>query len=159
MDISPAHAAAVLEAIRVPALEARLALLNQDDPESTLRASIDMYATTRPVAGEAPGGAAVVSIKLASTAGTVDGRIYQLSLSVPVEGQVSGADPTEGSIPLWARIYGPDDSWWADASVSVAGSGGEIQMAPTGQEGDPLEDVARLYNGAFARLTSAVFQG
>lgn len=43
--------------------------------------------------------------------------------------------------------------------MSVEGAGGEIQMVATGTEGDPAEPVVRLFNGAFARLSSAIFQG
>ena len=159
MDISPAHEAAVLDAIRIPALEARLALLVQTDTESSARASIAMFGTARPDPGDPPGDNPIVTINLSATAGTINEASFQLVLVTPIEGQVIGADPDTGSIPQWARIFGPGGDWWADASVTVAGEGGEIQMTPTGQEGDPAQDVIRLFNGAFARLTSAVFQG
>lgn len=157
MDISPAHEAAVLEAIRIPALHARLALLVQADPESTARASVAMYGTARPPAGDPPGAAPIVAINLAASAGTINEENHQLVLVTPIEGQVIGADPDTGSIPQWARIFGPGGDWWADASVSVTGEGGEIQMTPSGQENG--ENVIRLFNGAFARLTTAIFQG
>lgn len=159
MDISPAHEAARLDSVRIPALEASLALLVQSDPQSQARASVAMYGTTRPTAGDPPGDAPIVTIELAASAGVIDEQNYQITLVTPIEGQVVGADEANGSIPTWARIFDPAGGWWADASVTVSGEGGEIQMTPTGQEGDPPEDVIRLFNGAFARLTSAIFQG
>jgi hypothetical protein len=161
MDTSPANDAAALEAARVPALQARLDLLAQG--AETDPSEIRIYGTTRPDPGEAPGGASVVVIPLAAAAGTVEDfeaesvRHVELTLAVPIEGLVDGADPTLGTIPVWARIVGPTGAWWADVSVSVTGDGGELEMVATGEEsGDP---VVRLFNGSYARISSAVFEG
>lgn len=159
MDISPEHEAARLAAIRIPALQASLTRLVQTDPEASARSSIALYGTVRPPAGDPPGAAPIVTLKLTAGAGTIDEENHQIILTTPIEGQITGADPTQGSIPTWARILDPAGGWWADVSVSVTGGGGEIQMTPTGEEGDPAEDVVRLFNGAFARLTTAVFGG
>ncbi|MBB5322341.1 hypothetical protein [Marinobacter oulmenensis] len=159
MDISPAHQTAVEEATRVPALHARLALLQQTDEQSTDRASIAIFGGTRPSPGGTPASGPIVTMLMTANAGAVDEQLYQLALDAPLEGQNTGAAPDTGTIPAWARIYNPAGGWWADVSVSVEGDGGEIQMVATGTEGDPAEPVVRLFNGAFARLTSALFQG
>lgn len=155
MDLSPTHESARLEAARIPALHASLGLLVQGTEPNP--ASIALFATTRPAAGGDPGGAALVTMPMTASAGVVDEEAYQIQLTTPIEGQILGADETDGSIPTWARIYTPAGDWWADASVSVQGGSGEIQMVPTGAEGG--QPVVRLFNGAFARLTSAVFGG
>ncbi|MCW8918976.1 MAG: hypothetical protein OQL08_09205 [Gammaproteobacteria bacterium] len=142
----------------MPALDASLALLAAAAPEGPY-AAISLYGTTRPVAGDPPGAAPVVTLPLTAAAGVVDAGLYQLQLATPIEAAVTGADPTLGTIPLWARITTPAGAWWADASVTVIDAGGEIQLDATGTEGDPAVPVARLFNGAYARLTSAVFQG
>ncbi|MDY6798927.1 MAG: hypothetical protein SVX28_09340 [Pseudomonadota bacterium] len=157
MDLSPAHEAARQEAARVPALYASLDLLEQADPQATTVATIELYGTTRPPAGDPPGGAPIVVMELTAGAGVVDETAIELQLTTPISGQITGADPTTGTIPVWARIAQPDGSWWSDASVTVEGAGGEIQMPQTGTEnGNP---VARLFNGAMAQLSSAVFRG
>lgn len=158
MDLSTAHEAARILVCRIPALEASLALLAYD-PEETERSTIALYGTTRPTPGDPPGDDPIVVLPLSAAAGTIDEELYQIQLAVPIEAQITGADPDDGTIPLWARIFGPLGDWWADASVSIAGDGGEIQLDQTGLEGDPEEPVVRLFNGAFCRLTSAVFQG
>lgn len=160
MDLSPAHEAARITACRVPALQASLDLLVQADPQLPGRATIHLYGGTRPAAGESTAEPIIVSIPMTDTAGTVLGDPdYRIEIATPVEAQIDGADPATGSIPTWARIEGPDGAWWADASVTVEGGGGEIQLVQTGEEGDPAVPVARLYNGAFARIASAVLQG
>lgn len=83
----------------------------------------------------------------------------RLEIATPIEGQVAGADPATGSIPLWGRIYTPAGDWWEDATVSVEGGDGEVQLAATGTEGDPSVPVARLFSGAYARIASFVIAG
>lgn len=160
MDISTAHENARITACRVPALEASLGLLVQDDPMQPERSMIHLYATTRPDPGEAAGGDPVVSIPMTAAAGAVLGDPdYRIEIDTPIEAQITGADPSTGSIPTWARITTPAGDWWADVSVTVEGEGGEVQLVQTGTEGDPAVPVARLYNGAFCRLASFVLQG
>lgn len=158
MDISTDHDNARIAACRIPALQASLALLVAAAPEGPF-ATIALYGGTPP----APGGAAgtpIATIPMTEAAGQVLGDPdYRLQIDAPIEAQVDGADPTTGTIPTWGRVSTPTGAWWADLSVTVEGEGGEIQLVATGQEGDPLADVARLYNGAFARLSSIVFQG
>ena len=156
MDISPAHEAARVEASRLPALYASLELLKQADPQGP-GATIEIYGTARPVAGDLPGGTPIVTLEMARTAGTIDDDLIELRLSTPISEQITGADPATGTIPTWARINSPDGTWWSDVSVTVDGGGGEIEMPQTGEEnGSP---VARLFNGATALISSAVFRG
>lgn len=155
MDISPQHAAAVIAACRIPALQARLALLQSADET---RATLAFYGTAYPdPPGAAPGADPIVTLTLTATAGTLDAGLYQILLTTPLESQVTGADPALGSIPLWARMRTPAGDWWADLTVSVEGADGELQLVQTGTEGG--QPVARLFNGAFARIASAVVQG
>jgi len=157
MDISPAHEAARTEAARLPALNASLDLLVQPDPGQPERAIIELYGTTRPAAGDPPGGSPIVTIELEASAGTIDEPLIELALATPISAQITGADPATGTIPTWARIKTPAGDWWADASVTVEGEGGELGMPQTGTEnGSP---VARLFNGATALLSTAVFKG
>lgn len=154
MDISPAHEAARVEASRLPALYASLELLKAapEDPAATL----DIYGTARPAAGDPPGGTPIVTMELISTGGTIDDDLIELRLATPISAQITGADATLGTIPVWARINGPG-GWWSDVSVTVDGGGGEIEMPQTGVEGG--NPVARLFNGATALISSAVFRG
>jgi hypothetical protein len=163
MDQSPAHIAAVAEAVRAPALSARLDMLAQGAAADPAR--LELFATTRPDPGASAGGDPVVIIDFTSTAGTVVDetveavRSVRLEIDTPIEGQVTGADTATGSIPLWGRIYTPAGDWWADVSVSVEDGGGEVQLSATGTEGEPATPVARLFNGAYARLSSFVMAG
>ena len=157
MDISPKHENAVIAACRIPALNARLALLVQPTPAEPQRSVVHFYGTTKPTPGDPPGGDPIVTLTMTAAAGSVNTTTFQLLLTTPLEGQVEGADPSEGTIPLWARVLDVEGDWWADLTVTVEGAGGEIQLVPTGTEnGDP---VARLFNGAFARIASAAVQG
>lgn len=157
MDISPEHEAARIEASRLPALHASLALLQQTDPEAATRATIDIYGTTRPPAGNPPGGTPIVTLEMAAVAGTVNGSLLELRLVTPLDAIITGADENTGTIPTWARVKTPDGNWWSDVSVTVEGEGGQLQMPQTGTEnGSP---VVRLFNGATVLLSSAVFRG
>ncbi len=145
MDISPAHAAARTAAARVPALNASLARLNA----SPGPAAIVLFGGARPDPGEEAPGDQLVVIPLQQPAGAVDAEAGTITLAVPIEGQITGADPDDGTLATWARIFDGASDWWGDCSVSSAADGtGEIQ----------LEDTL-LRNGAFARLTAAVFTG
>ena len=139
MDLSTAHAAARAEAARLPALQASLDLLNAAPGP----AAILLYAGTRPAPGAAPAGALLAAVPMAATAGTIDTGNVRIVLTVPIEAQA-----VEGGDPVWARIFDGAGAWWADASVSATGGGGEIEL-----------DSATLYAGGIVRLTSAILQG
>lgn len=145
MDISTKHSDARTAAVRIPALTASLALLNLENPDP---AHIDFYSAPRPDPGATPTGDLVVSIDLAATAGSIDEGLYQLQWTVPLDGQITGADAGTGTEVTWARIVDGDGDWFADVSVSDTAGAGEIKLVTT-----------LLYNGAYCRLTSGVFQG
>lgn len=156
MDISPEHEAARVEASRLPALYASLELLKQPEPPES-PATIKIYGTARPPAGDPASGSPLVTLELVPTAGAINDDLIEMRLATPISAQITGAAPDTGTIPVWARISSPGGAWWSDASVSVDGGSGEIQMPQTGTEnGDP---VARLFNGATALISSAVFKG
>lgn len=163
MDQSTEHTNVVAEAIRAPAQQARLDMLAQGEAANPAR--LELFATEKSAPGGPAGADPVVRIDLSPTAGVVidemvdEVRSVRLELDAPIEGQVTGADPATGSIPLWGRFYTPAGDWWADVTCSVAGGGGELQLASTGNEGDPPVPVARLFNGAYARVSSFVITG
>jgi hypothetical protein len=145
MDLSTEHETARYDACRLPALNASLSLLAQD----TQASKIELYSDPVPTApGDAPTGDLVVTLTMTATAGTVDNALFQIQLDVPIEAQITGADPTTGTTVTWARVYGGDGTWWGDATVSDEAGAGEIKLQTT-----------LLYNGAYCRLTSAIFQG
>ena len=156
MDLSPEHEAARVEASRLPALYASLALLQQAEPLETA-ATIGIYGTARPVAGDPPGGSPIVTLELVATAGTINDELTEMRLATPISAQITGADADTGTVPTWARINYPGGNWWSDVSVSVDSGGGEIEMPQTGTEGG--NPVARLFNGATALISSAIFRG
>lgn len=146
MNLSPKHEAARLAACRIPALTASLALLELQNPDP---ARIEFYTDPVPtVPGAAPTGTLVATIPLSATAGSVNAELFQVQLTVPLEAQITGADAVNGSTVTWARLVDGDGDWCADSTVSDEAGSGEIKLQTT-----------LLYNGAFLRLTSAVFQG
>lgn len=146
MDISTKHSDARTAAARIPALNASLALLEAENPDP---AQIDFYSDPVPTTpGDTPTGDLVVSIPLNSSAGSVDADLFQIQLTAPFEAQITGANPSTGTSTTWARVIDGDGDWWADVSVSDESGSGEIKLQTT-----------LLYNGAYCRITSAVFQG
>jgi len=145
MDISAKLIAAQTEAARIPALLAALVLLERENPDP---ARIDFYTDPVPTPGDTPTGDLVVSIPLGASAGTVDTELYQLQLTVPIEGQITGANPSTGSTVTWARIIDGDGDWFADVSVSDEAGSGELKLQTT-----------LLYQGAYCRAISGVFHG
>jgi hypothetical protein len=158
VDISTTHNDARIAVCREPSIIASLALLVQGTPGGG-GSTIALYGTSKPAPGADPGAPPVVAFEMTEPAGTVDTQNLQIVIDTPLEGQVTGADPALGTIPIWGRITTHDATWWADVTVTVYGDGGEIQLSQTGTEGSPAVPVARLYNGAFARLTEIIFQG
>lgn len=145
MNLSTKASDAQTAACRIPALTALLALLELQAPDL---AHLDFYPDPRPAAGATPAGSIVVSLELSATAGTVNSGLFQIQLTVPLEEQITGADPATGTTVAWARLVDGDGDWFADLSVSDEAGSGEIKLQTT-----------LLYNGAYCRLTSAVFQG
>lgn len=133
MQLSAAHLAARDLAARLPALQASFDLLDAGAGQ----ARIDILDALDVV---------LVSIPIADGVGTIDGGLFQIVLTAPIEAQID-ADGT----PDHAIIYDNTGAVWAD-SVTVSDSApeatGEIKLASMS-----------LQAGAFCRLTSAVFQG
>lgn len=154
MDISTAHAAAVLQACRLPALYARLALLVGD---STNRSTIEFHGGDYPSPPGSGTPTPLVTLSLTAAAGTVEDANYRIVLAGPLEAQVAGADAGTGTVPTWARVGDPAGAWWGDLTVSVEGGGGEIEMPKTAVEGGV--DVVRWFNGAFVRLNTLHLNG
>lgn len=144
MDISTIHQDARYEACRIPALKASLALLVKD----TTNGEIQLWSGTKPSPGGTPTGTLVVTIDMTDMAGTVNEPLYQLWLDVPLQAQILGADPANGTVVTWARIKDGSGNWWGDLTLSDEAGAGEVK----------LEDTL-LYNGAFARITSGTVQG
>ncbi len=145
MDISTKHVNAVMAACRIPALQARLALLDAN----TVNAQIDFYpAGAWSTPGDTPSVSSVVSIPLAATAGTVDTDLFQIQLTVPIEVQVDGADPSTGTEVALARVLDGDGDWWADLTVSNQTGSGEIKVKDT-----------LLLNGSYCRMIGGVLDG
>jgi hypothetical protein len=157
MDISTKHQNAVIAACRIPALNARLALLAQPDPGQPERSVIRFYGTAKPGPGDPPGESPLVTLTMTAAAGTIDAGAFELVFDTPLESQVTGADPSTGTIPLWARVLDVEGDWWADLTVTVAGGGGDIELPATGIEDE--QDVVRWFNGAIARLASGKVTG
>lgn len=139
MDVSTAHTNARNTAARLPALQASFDLLDS----GASAPYVELYATTRPAPGAAPGGSPLVTVTMSNPPGTVDGALFRIVLTIPIEGQIAVAGDA-----LWARIYDGAGAWWADASVSDEAGSGEIKL-----------QTITLAVGAFVRITSAVFQG
>lgn len=145
MDLSTKHENAVIAACRLPALYARLALLASAVAPN---AYMEYYGTVRPAPGADPGGSPLATLALSATAGTVTEELFQIQIDVPLETQITGADPATGTDVVWARIYDGEGDWWADVSVTDEDGDGEVKVVNI-----------RFYNGEFARLTSFVIQG
>ena len=147
--IPAAHTAAVQQACRIPALNARLAILTT--PASP--PYIEFYADPIPNPWDSgvpddPAPTPIVTIPMAGAVGTVDEALFQIQFVVPIEGQVDGAAPETGTTVTWAAIYDGDGVVWGYGTVTDEAGSGDFK----------LFDVL-LYNGAFTRLTSATVQG
>ena len=154
LTLSPEHATARAAVSRLPALEASLARLVKA-VEAPSPSTIVLYDHADPDDLTAN---AIVTLSLSDSAGTIDEAEVELVLDTPMEAQVAGADAQDGSVPLSARFYGPTGTWEFDATVTITGGGGHIEMEQTGTDpqGDP---EVRLYNGAFARIETAKIGG
>ena len=146
--IPAAHTAAVQEACRIPALNARLALLTAGE----LTPWISFYADPIPNPWDSgipdPAPTPVVSLTMNPTVGTVDEALKQIQFTVPIESQIVGADPVSGTVVTWAVIYDGDGEVWGYGTVTDEAGSGDFKLQTT-----------TLLNGAYARLTSATVQG
>lgn len=143
MNITETHEDFVLEAVRVPAANASLFLL--DKGEAVNPSTIELYAN--------PLDPPLVIIPMTARAGVVEDveietvRHVRIVIDTPIEGQVIGAASETGSVPVLAVFKMPDGTEWGDCTVSDEAGAGELKMASD-----------TLFNGAFARINSAVFE-
>ncbi|WP_286801331.1 hypothetical protein [Marinobacter sp. UBA2498] len=133
LTLSPAHEAARQEAARLPALQVSYARLIASPGEAVVQ-----------LFEGAPGtGTLIAELAMPADVVTLDADNVQIQTTAPIEGQATVAGTVNS-----ARILDGAGNWWADATVTDENGGGDIR----------LQDTA-LQAGAFARITSAVFQG
>lgn len=89
-------------------------------------ATIEIYGTARPAAGEAPGGDPLLTVVLAKPSGIVAGGSLILEQEDP-----SGDLIMIGGVAVWARFVNGDGAWAFDSDVSSEGGGGEVQFPST----------------------------
>lgn len=138
MTPSPTHTAAVLAAIRLPAITARHAVLEAGSGAITL----DCYADPVAVDGAALAGPLLASIIQADPT-TLDTDGLRIVFSPGIEGLIVAP-----GVVTWARIRNRAGEWWADATVTDSEGDGDIKLSATS-----------LGVGAFVRLSSGVVQG
>jgi hypothetical protein len=133
LTLSPAHEAARAEAARLPALQESYARLIASPGPAVIQLFEGPPATGTLVA-ELPVPDAVLGLDTDAT---------QINATAAIEGQVATAGITDS-----ARILDGAGAWWADATVTDEDGDGDIRLQDT-----------NLQAGAFARITSATFQG
>lgn len=131
MTPSPAHAAALLEALRLPAIVARRDLLETGSGDIT----IDLYPDGDPIA------------PLASIIQDAPTTLNEGGLRIEFDAGVEGLIVANG-VATWCRISNRAGDWWADGTVSDEAGDGDIKLSTTS-----------LGVGAFVRLSSAIIQG
>lgn len=113
------------------ALQATLTALNA----GTTGATIDIYATTRPGVGDAPGASPLATFVLPKPAGTIDAGVLTLA---PVDDALIMAT----GVAAWARVSANGAALW-DCDVSDTAGTATIRLATT-----------QLYAGGSVRLAS-----
>ena len=86
-------------------------------------ATIEVYGTTRPSAGGAAGGDALVIAVLAKPCAIVVDGVLELIADDP-----TGELILNSGAAVWARFKNGDGTWAFDADVSVDGGAGEVQF-------------------------------
>lgn len=115
------------------------ALVAQIDLAAT-PGTLELYCTTQPAAGAAPGGSPATIITLQKPCGTVAGGVITFATTQPSQLVVSGT-------VLWARVRDGDGYWLLDGNVAVTGTPGAAFT---------LADVA-IFAGAFVFMFGATF--
>ena len=133
LTLSPDHDLARQEAARLPALQASHALLIASPGEAVVQL----------FEGTPDTGTLVAELAMPAESLEVDAPAFQIKTTAAVEGQVSTAGIVDS-----ARILDGAGAFWADATVTDEDGSGDIKLQTTD-----------LQAGAFARITSAVFQG
>ncbi len=133
LTLSPAHEAARQEAARLPALQKSHARLIASPGEAVVQL----------FEGSPDTGTLIAELPMPPEVLTLDTEQTQIKTTAAIEGQalVAGA-------ASHARILDGAGDWWADATVTDEAGNGDIKLQDT-----------NLQAGAFARITSATFQG
>lgn len=150
--VSAAHQTAVEQAVedayRLMVIDARFDLLTTPATPPT----IEFYANPIPNPWDSglpdPAPPSVVTMTMAAGVGTVDEALFQIQFAAPIEAQVTGADPSTGTVVTWAAIYDGDGALWGYGTVSNEAGSGNFKLQTT-----------TLLQGSFARLTSLTVQG
>ncbi len=100
--------------------------------------TLELYYTTQPAAGAAPGGSPATTITLQKPCGTVSAGVIHFTTTQPAQ------LPDSGTV-LWARVKDGDGYWMADGNVAVTGTPGAAFTLPE----------VELYAGAFVFLFGA----
>ncbi|MEF8769422.1 hypothetical protein [Candidatus Accumulibacter contiguus] len=100
--------------------------------------TLELYYTTQPAAGAAPGGSPATIITLQKPCGTVSAGVISFTTTQP-------AQLLTGGTVLWARARDGDGYWMLDGNVAVTGTPGAAFTLP---------DVV-MYAGAFVFLFNA----
>ena len=106
----------------------------------TGNATIEIYGTARPPAGDVAGGAPLLTVVLAKPCGDVVAGSLVLAANDP-----AGELITASGDAVWARFKNGEGAWAFDADVTVDGNGGEVQFP----------DI-HLYEGGRAPLSPSV---
>ncbi len=108
-------------------------------------ATVAIFDSSKPAAGDAPAGPAQAIVVLAATAGTWDDASARLILAQSAEGQL-----VSGGGPVWARAYATDGAWMFDCDARLDGA------ADNGEE--LVVAAPALYPGAFMRISGGTLR-
>ena len=133
LTLSPAHEAARQEAARLPALQGSHARLIASPGEAVVQL----------FEGSPDTGTLIAELPMPPAVLTLDTEQIQIRTTAAIEGQAQVAGAVSS-----ARILDGTGAWWADAAVTDEEGNGDIKLQDT-----------NLQAGAFARITSATFQG
>jgi len=133
LTLSTSHQTARQDAARLPALQASYDLLTSSPGDAVLQ----LYA------GDPDTGTLIAELPMPPSELDLDTGALQIVTTAALEGQAMVA----GTVSH-ARILDGAGNWWADATVTDENGTGDIHLQDT-----------TLQAGAFARITSAVFQG
>lgn len=118
--------------------DARAAAVVAQFDKAVAPGTIELYATTQPAAGAAPGGSPITTLTLAKPCGVVSDGVIAFFDSAPAQVLTSAT-------VLWARGKDGDGSWVVDGNVAVTGTPGAAFTL----------DTVALLAGAFVFLHNA----
>lgn len=123
---------------KVAAMEGRLARLSAGVDNATILS----YGTTRPAAGDPPGGPVLAVITLTDPAGSVNNTTGALTLTPSGEALILNT-----GVALWCRVLNGDGAFCFDMDAGEDGSGAEAIFTDT-----------QLYAGGSLTLVSCVLE-